>query len=57
VSPSPSSSFPRTREPSQLRLATLDAALARGLADAEAGCTTPAAEVFDRLEAKYRSAG
>ncbi|HEY6815116.1 MAG TPA: type II toxin-antitoxin system ParD family antitoxin [Croceibacterium sp.] len=41
----------------EARLAALDAALARGLADAEAGRTTPAAEVFDRLEAKYRSAG
>ena len=41
----------------EARLATLDAALARGLADAEAGRTTPAAEVFDRLEAKYRAAG
>ena len=41
----------------EARLAALDAALARGLADAEAGRTTPAAEVFDRLEAKYRSVG
>lgn len=40
----------------EARLATLDAALARGLADAEAGRTRPAAEVFDRLEAKYRTA-
>jgi antitoxin ParD1/3/4 len=37
------------------RLAALDASIARGLADAEAGRTKPAAEVFDRLEAKYRS--
>lgn len=35
------------------RLAALDAALARGLADADAGRTRPAEEVFDRLEAKY----
>jgi len=39
----------------EARLATLDAALARGLADAEAGRVTPADEVFDRLEAKYRA--
>jgi antitoxin ParD1/3/4 len=35
------------------RLAALDAALARGIADVEAGRTKPAEEVFDRLEAKY----
>ena len=35
------------------RLATLDAALARGLADSAASRIKPAAEVFDRLEAKY----
>ena len=35
------------------RLAALDAALAIGLADIEAGRVTPADEVFDRLEAKY----
>ena len=40
----------------EARLAALDAALARGLADAEAGRTKPADEVFDRLEAKYRTA-
>lgn len=37
----------------EARLAALDAAVARGLADAEAGKTRPAANVFDRLEAKY----
>ena len=37
----------------EARLA-LDASIARGLADAEAGRLKPAAEVFDRLEAKYR---
>lgn len=37
----------------ETRLAVLDAALARGLADAEAGRTVPAAAAFDRLEAKY----
>lgn len=37
----------------ETRLAALDAALARGLADAEAGRVKPAKEVFDRLRAKY----
>ena len=36
------------------RLAALDAALSRGVDDAEAGRVKPAAEVFDRLERKYR---
>jgi antitoxin ParD1/3/4 len=36
------------------RLAALDASIARGLADADAGRTMPAATAFDRLEAKYR---
>jgi len=35
-------------------LAALDASIARGRADAEAGRTRPAEQVFDRLEAKYR---
>jgi antitoxin ParD1/3/4 len=35
------------------RLAALDAALAKGIADADAGRVKPAEEVFDRLEAKY----
>ena len=39
----------------ETRLATLDAALARGLADIEAGRYKPAAEVFDRLERKYKA--
>lgn len=39
----------------EARLAALDASIARGLRDAEAGRTKPAAEVFDRLEAKYRA--
>lgn len=39
----------------EARLAVLDASIARGLADAEAGRTQAAEEVFDRLEAKYRS--
>lgn len=38
------------------RLAALDASIARGLADAEAGRIKPADEVFDRLESKYRAA-
>ncbi len=37
----------------EARLAALDASIARGLADADAGRTKPADEVFDRLEAKY----
>lgn len=39
----------------ETRLAALDASIARGLADADAGRTTSADEAFDRLEAKYRS--
>ena len=41
----------------ETRLAALDASIARGLADADAGNTTSADEVFDRLEAKYRAMG
>jgi antitoxin ParD1/3/4 len=36
------------------RLAALDAAIARGIADAEAGRVKPVDAVFDRLEKKYR---
>ena len=39
----------------ETRLAALDASIARALADADAGNTTPAEAVFDRLEAKYRA--
>ena len=39
----------------ETRLAALDASIARGLNDADAGRTVPADGVFDRLEAKYRS--
>ncbi|MGV3770996.1 MAG: type II toxin-antitoxin system ParD family antitoxin [Sphingobium phenoxybenzoativorans] len=39
----------------EARLAALDAAIARGLADVDAGRTQPADAVFDRLEAKYRA--
>jgi antitoxin ParD1/3/4 len=35
------------------RLEVLDAAIARGIADADAGRVKPADEVFDRLKAKY----
>jgi antitoxin ParD1/3/4 len=38
----------------EARLSALDASLARGLADADAGRVKPAADVFDRLEEKYR---
>lgn len=41
----------------ETRLAALDASIGRGLADADAGNTAPAGEVFDRLEAKYRAMG
>ncbi len=39
----------------ETRLALLDQALARGIADAEAGRTAPAAEVFARLDTRYRT--
>lgn len=39
----------------ETRLAALDASIARGLADADAGRTSPAEDVFSRLEAKYRA--
>lgn len=39
----------------EARLVALDAAIARGIADADAGRVKPAAAVFDRLEAKYRA--
>lgn len=41
----------------EARLALLDQALAKGTADAEAGWTKPAEEVFARLEAKYQTMG
>ncbi len=40
----------------ETRLAALDAAIARGVADADAGRVKPLDKVFDRLEAKYRKA-
>lgn len=39
----------------EMKLAALDAAIARGVADAEAGRVKPADEVFARLDAKYRA--
>ena len=39
----------------EARLAVLDAALARGIADADAGRVKPVAAVFDRLETKYQT--
>ncbi|MEP7349498.1 MAG: type II toxin-antitoxin system ParD family antitoxin [Sphingorhabdus sp.] len=39
----------------EARLAALDASIARGLADADAGRTADAGEVFDRLENKYHA--
>jgi antitoxin ParD1/3/4 len=39
----------------ETRLSVLDQALARGLADAEAGRVKPMAEVVSRLEAKYKA--
>lgn len=39
----------------EVRLAALDASIQRGLADSAAGRVKPAAKVFDRLEAKYRT--
>jgi len=43
----------RLVEEREKRLALLDAALAEGLADLEAGRVKPAADIFGRLEAKY----
>lgn len=39
----------------ETRLAALDSAIERGLADVSAGRVTPAADVFDALEAKYQA--
>ncbi|MDQ0468151.1 type II toxin-antitoxin system ParD family antitoxin [Labrys wisconsinensis] len=43
----------RLVEEREKRLAALDAALERGLAQVDAGQGKPVGEVFDRLEAKY----
>lgn len=40
----------------EARLAALDAAIVRGVADADGGRFSQAEDVFDRLEKKYRSA-
>ena len=39
----------------ETRLAALDASIARGLANVEAGRTAPTNDVFKRLEGKYRA--
>lgn len=39
----------------EARLAAFDAAIMDGIRQADAGLGTPAEEVFDRLERKYRS--
>jgi antitoxin ParD1/3/4 len=39
----------------ETRLVALDASIIRGIADADAERTKPARNVFDRLDAKYRS--
>ncbi len=44
----------RLVEEREKRLAALDAAIARGLADADAGRVKPLQDVADRLSAKYR---
>jgi antitoxin ParD1/3/4 len=38
----------------ETRLAALDAAISRGIADADAGRVQPAQEVFDELRSRYR---
>ncbi|RYE57600.1 MAG: type II toxin-antitoxin system ParD family antitoxin [Hyphomicrobiales bacterium] len=44
----------RLVEEREKRVVALDAAIARGLADAEAGRVTPVREVADTLTAKYK---
>lgn len=39
----------------ETRLAALDAFIARGMADSEAGRTTPVEDVFDHLERRYQT--
>lgn len=39
----------------EMKLAALDAAIARGIASADAGLGRPMDEVFDELEAKYQA--
>jgi antitoxin ParD1/3/4 len=45
----------RLVEEREKRLAALDAALAKGISDADAGRVKAADEVLDRLEAKYKA--
>lgn len=45
----------RLLEERERKLEGLDAAIERGLADTEAGRVSPASDVFDRLERKYRT--
>ncbi|MER9302118.1 type II toxin-antitoxin system ParD family antitoxin [Mesorhizobium sp. M0496] len=45
----------RLVEEREKRLAALDAALAKGISDADAGRVKSADEVLDRLEARYRA--
>jgi antitoxin ParD1/3/4 len=45
----------RLVEEREKRLAALDAALAKGVTDADAGRVKPAEDVLDRLEAKYKA--
>ncbi|WP_442754281.1 type II toxin-antitoxin system ParD family antitoxin [Methylocystis sp. JAN1] len=45
----------RLLEERDRKLDALDAALAQGIADAEAGRVRPAGDVFDRLEKKYKA--
>ena len=47
----------RLIEEREAKLTALDASIARGLADGDAGRTKSADQVFDRLEAKYRPMG
>jgi predicted transcriptional regulator len=54
--PPPHDGAPPLDSRASKRLATLDASIARGLADASAGRTNSAQAIFDRLEAKYRVA-
>ncbi|RWN52143.1 type II toxin-antitoxin system ParD family antitoxin [Mesorhizobium sp.] len=45
----------RLVEEREKRLAALDAALAKGIGDADAGRVKPAEEVLDRMEGKYKA--
>jgi antitoxin ParD1/3/4 len=45
----------RLVEEREKRLAALDAALAKGIGDADAGRVKPAEDVLDRLEGKYKA--